>query len=141
MVVMNNCSVQRHAIHRHVDQIPGGSFLRSPLYGLSKETRHDYLTGVAMTCFVCGPLSSANSAHIRQSRPDSGLDLSHFQSKVFPNLHASSESFHIKVCSTFQGASRTAAGTTLETPQGQIGGAFSQLLYKCYLAEVAFVGD
>jgi len=29
----------------------------------------------------------------------------------------------------------------LEATQGQIDGVFSQLPYKCYLEEVAFVGD
>ena len=30
---------------------------------------------------------------------------------------------------------------TFETTQGQIDGIFSQLLFKCYLPEVASVGD
>ena len=30
---------------------------------------------------------------------------------------------------------------TLETTQGHIDGLFSQLPFKCYLPEVAFVGD
>jgi hypothetical protein len=33
------------------------------------------------------------------------------------------------------------AGSTLETTQWQIDGFFGQLLFKCYLPEVASVGD
>ena len=33
------------------------------------------------------------------------------------------------------------SNTTLETTQGQMIGFFSQLLFKCYLEEVASVGD
>ena len=56
----------------------------------------------------------ANMAHIRQSRPHCGRG---FQAKVLKPF------------------------PTLETTQGRIDGLFGQLPFKCYLPEVASVGD
>ena len=48
-------------------------------------------------------------------------------------------SYHMgDVATAFQGIRHI---STLETTQGQIDGFCSQLPFKCYLPEVAFVGD
>ena len=40
-----------------------------------------------------------------------------------------------------EGAGSTSTTATLETTQGQMDGFFSQLLFKCYLPEVASLCD
>ena len=51
---------------------PGGTPVLAP------SARHVEAPSASSSCHF-----RANMAHIRQSRPDSGLDLSHFQAKVF----------------------------------------------------------
>ena len=85
----------------------------------------------------------ANMAHIRQSRPDSGLG---FQAKVLktfrdvPYLIGRGRGAR-RASNASAKSTRSFIFTTLETTQRQIDGFLSQLPFNRYLKEVASVGD